>query len=70
MQQRRRQPSLPRRSMMQNRRNVIPVNLFRKDQQSGRMFAMETEGAADIERDELVYAAEWDGGTDEFFIIA
>ena len=46
------------------------MNLFRKDQQSGRMFAMETEGAADIERDELVYAAEWDGGTDEFFIIA
>jgi hypothetical protein len=34
------------------------------------MFAMETEGAADIERDELVYAAEWDGGSDEFFIIA
>ena len=70
MQQRRGQPPLPRRGMIQNRRNVIPVNLFRKDQQSGRMFAMETEGAADIERDELVYAAEWDGGSDEFFIIA
>ena len=62
----------PRRGMQPpNRHSIIPVNLFRKNQQTGRMYHLDDADVNDLGHDEVIYAAEADGGTqDEFFIIA
>ena len=54
-----------------NRHNIIPVDLFRKNRQTGRMYHLDDADVNDLDHDEVIYAAEADGGTqDEFFIIA
>lgn len=62
----------PRRGMQPpNRHNIIPVDLFRKNRQTGRMYHLDDADVNDLDHDEVIYAAEADGGTqDEFFIIA
>jgi hypothetical protein len=62
----------PRRGMQPpNRHSIIPVDLFRKNRQTGRMYRLNEADISDLDQDEVIYAAEADGGTqDEFFIIA
>jgi hypothetical protein len=53
-----------------NKHSIIPVNLFRRGN-NGRMFPMLDLNPGDLDNDELVFAAEPDGETEEeFFIVA
>ena len=67
-----RRTSGPRRGMQPpNRHSIIPVDLFRKHPQTGRMYHLDEECVNGLDPYEIVYAAEADGGTqEEFFIIA
>ena len=54
-----------------NKHNIIPVNMFRRNNNNGRMYPMVDLNPGDLASDELVFAAEPDGETEgEFFIIA